>query len=27
VAMQNRLGRTDPKLHLASLDEEVSRFR
>jgi hypothetical protein len=27
VAMQNRLDRTDPKLRLASLDEEVSRFR
>jgi hypothetical protein len=27
VAMQNRLDRTDPRLHLASLDEEVSRFR
>jgi hypothetical protein len=27
VAMQSRLDRTDPKLHLASLDEEVSRFR
>jgi hypothetical protein len=27
VAMQSRLDRTDPRLHLASLDEEVSRFR
>jgi hypothetical protein len=27
VAMQSRLDRDDPKLHLASLDEEVSRFR
>ena len=27
VAMQSRLDRTDPKLDLASLDEEVSRFR
>lgn len=27
VAMQSRLDRTDPKLHFASLDEEVSRFR
>lgn len=27
VAMQGRLDRGDPKLHLASLDEEVSRFR
>jgi hypothetical protein len=27
VAMQNRLDRTDPRLHLASLDEDVSRFR
>jgi hypothetical protein len=27
VAMQSRLDRTDPRLHLASLDEKVSRFR
>lgn len=27
VAMQDRLDRTDPRLNLASLDEEVSRFR
>jgi hypothetical protein len=27
VVMQGRLDRTDPKLHLASLDDEVSRFR
>jgi hypothetical protein len=27
VAMQSRLDRDDPRLHLASLDEEVSRFR
>jgi hypothetical protein len=27
VALQSRLDRTDPRLHLASLDEEVSRFR
>ena len=27
VAMQDRLDRTDPRLHLASLDEEVTRFR
>ena len=27
VAMQSRLDRTDPRLHLASVDEEVSRFR
>ena len=27
LALQGRLDRTDPRLHLASLDEEVSRFR
>jgi hypothetical protein len=27
VALQSRLDRTDPRLHLASLDEEVSKFR
>jgi hypothetical protein len=27
IVMQSRLDRTDPELHLASLDEEVSRFR
>jgi hypothetical protein len=27
VALQSRLDRTDPRLHLASLDEKVSRFR
>jgi len=27
AAMQSRLDRDDPRLHLASLDEEVSRFR
>ena len=27
VAMQGRLDRTDPRLHLASLDEKISRFR
>jgi hypothetical protein len=27
VLMQGRLDRADPRLHLASLDEEISRFR